>query len=119
MKIVSNLQPWNREAGRLGRLPDAKTVAMLNAVLKDGLLEAVGLTHVDTGSLKSSAKSKSSKTLSQWEGEFSFGGPSAGINNPVDYAIYEKARGGEHDFFKAVHTLAPKFREAIKKGLTP
>ncbi len=45
---------------------------------------------------------------------------SAGINNPVDYAIYEKARGGDHNFMEPVETLGDeRLGAAMQRGLTP
>lgn len=57
------------------------------------------LVHVDTGSLKSSGRSTSDYREPIYESTISYGGPSAGVNNPVDYAIYEDARDKTHDDF--------------------
>lgn len=55
--------------------------------------------HVVTGSLKNSAKSRSSFTEDVWEGEVSYGGSSPGRpNDPVEYAAEEAGRGGGHNF---------------------
>ena len=67
--------------------------------------------------------------VKKWEGEISYGGPSTGVNNPVDYAIYEAARGvggaggasnakGDHNFMRPLDLLDPEFVEAIVKGLS-
>ena len=72
-------------------------------------------TYIPTGSLLSSFTTRR-EVLSgfEWQGEFSVGGPSSGPNNPVDYAIYEWARGGEHDMFADVSvTLLPSMEAAF------
>ena len=102
----------------------------LDIVLQLGYVETQKDVHVETGSLKSSGKvgSEVSKIESKWEGTIRYGGPSTGVNNPVDYAIYEKRRGiggaggpsdakGDHDFFGSLPSLHKKYIEAIQIGL--
>jgi hypothetical protein len=61
-------------------------------------------THVITGSLKASGHTDTDVTEDSWTGRIIYGGPLFGApapgppNDPVEYAIYEMARGGEHDF---------------------
>lgn len=104
----------------IGRQPTEVTEGLLNAVLAMGHAAVVVDTHVDTGSLKSSmTKDSSSDASSQtWEGTIKAGGPSAGVNNPVDYAIYEQRRGGAHDFFASLPTLHPAYIAAVLKGMS-
>jgi len=85
--------------------PPHKPVGELEAMLASAFAETQAHTHVITGSLKASGKTNSEFDGDEWEGEISYGGalwktPAPGPpNNPVDYAIYEMARGGDHDFF--------------------
>lgn len=117
--ITSDYSDLDKEIDRIERMPSRKMIASLDAVLDVGFAEVVANTDVITGSLKSSAKKDSGANAAkqQWEGSIQMGGPSAGVNNPVDYAIYEKARGGEHDFFKGLPGLHPAYIAAILKGL--
>lgn len=94
---------------RLGGPPGFKVVHALEAVLQAAFLETQAATHIITGSLKASGRTSSDFTDEKvWEGEISYGGPQyrdvapGPPNDPVDYAIYEMARGGDHDFFAAL-----------------
>lgn len=85
--------------------PPHKPVGQLEAMLAAAFAETQAATHVITGSLKASGKTASDFDGDEWTGEITYGGalwkPAAPgpPNNPVDYAIYEMARGGAHDFF--------------------
>jgi hypothetical protein len=128
--LSSDYTALDREIDRLGRMPDFKTVAELDAVLHQGFVKTQAAVHVETESLKASGKESSEvdKLDHAWEGEIEYGGPSLGPNNPVNYAIYEKARGaggaggpsdlkGDHDFMAPLPSLHPSYITAIKKGL--
>lgn len=103
---------------KLMNAPTPKGIAALDAVLNTGLGMVKIVTHVQTGSLKSSVKAES-ETVGRhdWEGTITAGGPSEGVNNPVDYAIYEKRRGGDHDFFEPLPGLHPLWIDAVKEGM--
>lgn len=85
--------------------PPHHIVGDLEAVLQTAFMLTQVKTHVLTGSLKASGKTDTDFDGDEWVGTISYGGalwktPSPGpANNPVDYAIYEMARGGDHDFF--------------------
>ncbi len=113
--LESNYSDMEREIDRIQGMPDVKTRIALDNVLATAFAATQAFVHVETGSLKSSGKSESSfkKTTKTWEGEIQYGGPSGGVNNPVDYAIYEKARDGLHDFMSPVKLLDPAYRLAI------
>lgn len=111
--IKSDYRDVYKELDRLDSMPDPKMVALLEGVLTTGLETARAKVHVQTGRLKASGTKKSRTNKNDWKGEFSFGNESAG----VDYAIYEKERGGGHDFFNQVFLLKALFKQAIAKGL--
>lgn len=106
-----------RDLNHLDHQPDSKMKKLLDTVLTAGYVGTQELVHIRTGSLKSSGKEKTSSGKRQWQGEIRYGGPSAGINNPVRYAIYEKARGGAHDFMHNLTLTHSEFVEAIKEGM--
>jgi hypothetical protein len=107
------------EMDRIGKMPDAKTSALLRAALEVAFANTQATVHVRTGSLRASGKTDADKDefRSKWEGVITYGGPSSGKNNPVDYAIYEKARGEEHNFLGNVHLTESLFVSAMKAGL--
>jgi len=119
IKIISDYSEIEAELDRLEVQPSSKVIALLESVLSTGFAATLAAVHVDTGSLKSSAKRDSTVDFSRnrWEGTIRFGGPSAGVNNPVDYAIYEKARDGAHDFMSPLPALDPMYVASIKEGL--
>jgi hypothetical protein len=77
-------------------------------------------TYVPTGSLRSSGTTDVETTPARWEGTISYGGSSHGFpNDPVDYAIYEMARGGLHDFFGELPTFFEAYLEAVAQHFEP
>lgn len=110
--------PWNRKIRKLERMPDRSTKEKLDSVLASAFAAAVAATHIETGSLKASAKKRSSvnRMRRRWTGTIQFGGVSKGINNPVDYAIYEKARGGEHNFIAPALAHKAAFRAVVRNA---
>lgn len=117
VKIISNYDFLDRELDRLDGLPDYKTKVAFSGVLREGYVGSQAIVHIETGSLKNSGKTKEKSSRRRWEGTLTYGGPSAGVNNPVDYAIYELARGGDHDFIANTHLLHQQWIQAMKKGL--
>lgn len=85
--------------------PPHKPVGKLEEILAAAFVETQAATHILTGSLKASGKTDTDFDGDVWEGSITYGGvlwrsPFPGpANDPVDYAIYEMARGGDHDFF--------------------
>jgi hypothetical protein len=105
---------------RLGGPPGFKVVGALEAVLQLAFLETQAATHIISGSLKASGTTSTDTTNDWvWEGEISYGGqlhrsPFPGPpNDPVDYAIYEMARGGDHDFFAGLPGFDSAWQHAI------
>lgn len=123
IRITSDWSDVHEELDRLLGLPDQKTRLLLDAVLEAAFLLTQASVHVQTSSLKWSGRkeSDSDKIGSKWEGMIQYGGPSTGVNNPVDYAIYEKAREpdehGVHDFFAGLPALESLWIAAIMGGL--
>lgn len=99
--------------------PPHKPVHELELMLAAAFAETQAATHVITGSLKASGKTESDFDDDQWEGSISYGGvlwkaPAPGpANDPVDYAIYEMARGGDHDFFGPLVTYEGKVEQIL------
>lgn len=116
--LQSDYSDLDAELDRLERLPDFKLKRQLDNVLDHGFKKTQAEVHIITGSLKSSGKKTSDIQGDEWVGEIRYGGPSKGINNPVDYAIYEKARDAEHDFFAGLPLLHLEYVAVIKKGLS-
>lgn len=79
--------------------PDGEAQLKLAAHTTRLFIHTQALVHVETGSLKSSGRSDSSYQDPIYTAHISYGGPSAGVNNPVDYAVYEKERDKTHDDF--------------------
>lgn len=118
IRISSNYTAMDKMAARLDRVPTLKDKAYLDAVLETGFKMTQGAVHVITGSLKSSGKSSSHVRGKTWIGTISYGGVSLGVNNPVTYAIYEKARDGDHDFFTPLSTLDSLWVKAMVRILS-
>lgn len=125
VRLKSNWGRIDRELDRLGNLPDPAMVERLDRVLTAGFEATQAAVHVRTGSLKSSGQKESDFQVAtkEWKGEISYGGVSLGPNNPVDYAIYEKAREpdehGDHDFMRPLAPYHLAFLDAMLKGLAP
>ena len=115
--IRGDYRELERELSRIESMPNAKMNKALDAAFEFGYAAVKADVHVQTSSLKNSGKKSTKHGASKWEGKFSFGGPSTGVNNPVDYAIYELERGGEHDFMKSTPLMRPTFVTAIKTVL--
>ena len=93
--------------------PPVKLIMRLEKLLASTFGATQAATHIITMSLKLSGKTSSDWDGGHWEGDISYGGESTGINNPVDYAIYEMARGGHHDFLQPAYEAEPLFEAAI------
>jgi hypothetical protein len=115
-KIRSRYTEVNKEMQRIASTPERARPA-LEAVLRSGFKSTQAVVHVITGSLKLSGKLNSYTEGDTWVGEISYGGVSLGVNNPVTYAIYEKARDGDHDFFTPLRALDTAYVNAILRVL--
>ena len=118
INIESSQAEFTKELSRLGSQPNPRMISALEDVLDETFLGTQALVHVITGSLRGSGKTSSKYEPGQWSGMIEYGGPSPGFpNNPVDYAIYERARGGSHDFLSNVHLMNERFEQAIAEEL--
>lgn len=99
--------------------PHYKTTVELEALLRAAFSDTQVRTHVITGSLKASGKTSSDFDGDTWTGTIEYGGdlwkvPVPGpAHDPVRYAIYEMARGGEHDFFAGLPGYVDKIPEIL------
>jgi hypothetical protein len=67
--------------------------------------------HVQTGSLRASAKVNSHYEGMRWEGSIKYGGLApGGIHNPVTYAEIEYLRGDEHNFMRSLRYPSTRHR---------
>lgn len=116
-----DLDPMIDEVGRIGGQPAFRTIARLEAVLALQFADTQERTHILTGSLKISGRPESDydSATRHWSASITYGGEAPGaINNPVDYAIYEMARGGDHDFFAGLSRYDDLYPEAINSHFT-
>lgn len=111
------------ELDRLDSMPDGAMQARLNLVLSGAFFATQEAVHVDTSSLMGSGNAFSETNRDEWTGTVSYGGASPGrINNPVNYAEYERRRSGakdgtSHDFMAPFFLFHDRFQEAIRDGL--
>lgn len=105
------------EIDRLAAGPTQADLFKFDVVLTHQFVATLDAVHVVTGSLKSSAKVASNATEDKWEGQISYGGVSAGIHNPVDYAEYERERDGDHDFLAPAEALSDSYIAAMNSFL--
>lgn len=115
--LFSDWSDIDSEIDRVASMPTPTGKMALEGVLKEAYRSTQASVHLDTTSLKLSGKASSDTDEGKWTGELEYGGPSTGINNPVDYAIYEKARGEDHDFMASTDMLGPAWVHAVLMGL--
>jgi hypothetical protein len=75
-------------------------------------------TDIITGRLKASGRTSSDFNGKKWTGKLEYGGADyipPGYSTPAYYGIYEKARGGQHDFMAGLEVYADKFGDAMTK----
>ena len=114
IRVVIDMDSALKELDRIIALPSPEGLLRLEGVLLSAFETTQGDVHIETGSLKNSGRTESEETEGGWSGAIIYGGPSAGFpNDPVDYAIYEKARGGGHDFLGSTHLYESVFEDAV------
>lgn len=113
-----NAQQVFRELDRLGNL--GQVTLACEQVLARQFQATQTAVHIDTGSLKNSGAPESSNVAHRWEGRIVYGGPSEGFpNDPVDYAVYERARGGLHDFRAPATRDSGQYGRIVRNHLDP
>lgn len=130
--LRSRWRDIDKHLDHLANLPDPALIARLDAILGAGFQATQDTVHVVTGSLKSSGRKSTEfqRATREWKGEISYGGVSLGPNNPVNYAIYEAARGvggaggesdarGNHNFMSPLSTLHLAYIDAMLKAMHP
>lgn len=105
------------EVDRMSNGPSADDLLLLEIVLQSQFRATQVGVHKQTKSLQLSGKMSSDFKNNKWEGEITYGGPSEGIHNPVDYAEYERERDGNHDFLNFADELDSEYVSAIKAFL--
>jgi hypothetical protein len=121
VKIVSmtmradGLAEARKELQRLSR-PPMKTIAELETVAAQGFAATQAATHIITGSLKISGKLATDFDGRMWDMQVTYGGSATGaVFDPVRYAIYERARGGDHDFMAPLLPYEDKIGDILNK----
>jgi hypothetical protein len=105
------------EVDRLANGPTAADLILFETVLAQQFQASQRAVHVVTRSLKTSGKVNSTTRGNSWEGEITYGGPSEGIHNPVDYAEFERERDGAHDFLAPVKGMSSNYIAAMNAFL--
>lgn len=73
--------------------------------------------HIISGDLKTSGKEEVSVDRKTVNADTTYGGV-FGTRGPVDYAVYELANGGAHDFFtRALTSTASEFQDGLYQGI--
>jgi hypothetical protein len=111
-RITNNI---DREVNRLANGPAFKDMMRFERVLIRQFAATQAKVHVITGSLKSSGRVASSHGSDKWEGEITYGGRSAGIHNPVDYAEFERERDQSHDFLAPAEKMEHLYIHAMNE----
>ena len=106
------LNPMVAEFDALAK-PPLKTISRLEAELADTFVDTQAAVHILTGSLHLSGATQSDFDGATWHASISYGGESAGVNNPVEYAGFEMARGGSHDFLYPTVYHESRFEDII------
>jgi hypothetical protein len=111
------------EVERLANGPSYLLTAKFEKILHEQFLSTQALvasplhphvtTYEPTGALFASGKSESDFDGSNWTGTIAYGGSVGGGTTQVDYAIYEQARGGIHDWFTGAYEMDHEYEDAI------
>lgn len=98
----------DKELNRLIQAPDMKTTVAFNALFAEVTAEVMAIIHVETGSLKTTARWEVDPFPTGWQGTVHVGGAAPGeVNDPAYYGVYELARGGSHFFFSPAYSEIP------------
>jgi hypothetical protein len=105
VRVTDTIDSWIARLEEAAKPESYKSTAALEALLAAAFADTQMRTHIISGSLKASGKTETDFDGDVWSGKIEYGGilwktqAPGPPNDPVDYAIYEMARGGSHDFF--------------------
>lgn len=112
---VNGLEAAKRELDRIKRIP-MEAIFDLEGMAASGFAATQAATHIITGSLKASGKLSTNYDGKSWDMQVTYGGAAPGaVFDPVRYAIYERARGGAHDFMAPLNAYEPKVEDILNK----
>ncbi len=117
IRIETLIDGIEKEIDRLANGPTLQDYIRFEAILAVQFEATQRAVHVITRSLKSSGRIASNADSNSWEGTISYGGPSTGIHNPVDYAEYERERDDAHDFLAPAKALESRYINAMNEFL--
>lgn len=93
---------------------DQRDHAAFARILDVNFAVTQGDVHIDTLSLKPSGhREVTDSDDHSWGGHITYGGPTVGPRNPVNYAAYEQDRGGQHDFMRGTEFIDDEFVSAV------
>lgn len=119
IEIESDWSDVNRELDRLERLPNGAAITLLDALLGASFSAVEANVHILTGRLKGTGTVHSWTLGPLWEGRIHYGTPGFfdvhhhHYGPEVMYAIFEKRRGGTHDFFNPAKAMESAFVEGM------
>lgn len=112
---VTGLKEARKEMQRIQRIP-LSALSDLEGLAASAFADTQAATHVITGSLKISGKLSTDFDGRTWDMQITYGGSAPGaVFDPVRYAIYERARGGEHDFMAPITPYESKIEDVLNK----
>lgn len=119
--VKGDYDEYKRELHRLRGLVDSKSKKELDLALAIIYTDIKSRIHVETKSLKNSARKNSRSKGPVYEGTVTIGGATKvpSVHDPVVYAHYERNRGGTHDFlreFESYHALFGQVVEDVLRG---
>lgn len=104
------------ELDRLGRGLGFGDLLRLDSIVVGMFIQTQMDVHIQTGSLRASAKVNSHFEGMKWEGKIKYGGLAPGaIHDPVTYAEIEYLRGGDHNFMRSLRlpSTSHRYEDAI------
>lgn len=118
IRIRNTLPEIARGAAKFGKIAVGKADKTMAEAGQATLLAADEIVHVITDSLRQSGKVFIEPIPSGVRVIVEFGGDSTGPKNPVEYAIYEFGRGGDHDFMTpAIVATKDEYAKGVRKAL--
>lgn len=112
--IVSDYSDADHELDRLINMPTFAMAGYLDSALDISFQDSRAKVHIDTGKLKRSGKKRIRDSRFGWSGQFSF---LQRNKKGTPYGVYERARGGAHDFLGGASGYTKLFVAAMVEGL--